>query len=384
VSLAVSFSFYVIQQDPGGAAAVSSPADEDGASVSGASAKSGASAESVLGTLLDAAYCAQGPMHHTNRRAHLRKRNREIENEEPGDATADSEYNLDHGEDASVLSLLDHEDAVHPLGNPSTPNAGGNATKLPGRPVGRRRGARSCLGKLLSIVEFDIETRKIYKLAIPYFFQALSSGIAENGVLVVLGQLVGTRELAAFAIVDLLVGLTSQTIGSFMESLTPLLSFSRGTENGKLTGEYVQLALIFTIVFTVPFMFLWGFITDDVMKLFGFDDITAEIGQSFALPYLWSKSLQLVTKCFHSVMNVHDLEVASAVVLVIAEVLELVAVLIFALFWNPSLRDIGLVFVAAEFLCLLVTLALIGCKGWFRPFYHGFFRSFALKVRVAS
>jgi Na+-driven multidrug efflux pump len=308
------------------------------------------------------------------------KRNQEIERDDTRGEAEEDDDSDDDTHRAFAVPLLEAEEPLHPSPNSSIPKNTA-PEQLTGRLVTTRRRAGTCFGKLLSIVELDLETRKVYKLAIPYFLQALISGIAGNGTLIVIGQLVGTRELAAFAIVDLFVGLTSQTIGGYMESLTPLLSFSRGTDNEKLTGEYVQLAMILTIVSTIPFLFLWSFVTDDLMKLLGFDETTAAIGQSFALPFMFSKMIQLLTLCLHTVMDVHDLEVQSTMVAVTGDVGELVAVLIFALFWSPTLQEIGFVFVIAEMLALLATVAIIGLKGWFSPFYGGFFRSFSLKVR---
>jgi hypothetical protein len=345
-----------------------------------------ASASSVVGGILDAA-AHRAPRNHclpTNRRAHLLKRNDQLDQDEPnlGDESDDEDdIDEDHEEEDSspAVPLMNNDKQTDGICAGSPLDGFVVKQRIFRRGASRRR-ARTCFGKLLSIVELDIETRKIYKLAIPYFCQAFFSGIAENGVLVVIGQLVGTRELAAFAVVDLLVGLTAQTIGGFMESLTPLLSFSRGTENGKLTGEYVQLAMFFTVIFTVPFVFLWSFITDDVMKLLGFGPVTAEIGQSFATPFMVSNLLRLLMLCIHAVMDVHDLEVVSTVMVVTGKVAELVAILIFALFWDPTLQQIGFVFIVVEACTLIATVALVGIKGWFRPFYGGFFRSFALKV----
>jgi O-antigen/teichoic acid export membrane protein len=334
--------------------------------------------DGVLENLLDGAHQSPGPKRRKNHRAQLAKRNQEIERDDPRSEDANDEDFDDVDDESFALPLLDAEESMHPCPDPPLLNDGA-ARK--GRLGGTRRRARTCFGKLLSIVELDIETRKVYKLAIPYFLQALISGVADNGTLIVVGQLIGTRELAAFAIVDLFVGLTSQTIGGYMESLTPLLSFSRGTDNEKLTGQYVQLAMILTVASTIPFIFLWSFVTDDLMKLLGFDETTAEIGQSFAVPFMFAKMIHLLTRCLHTVMDVNDLEVQSTIVAVTGDVGELVAVLIFALFWSPTLQDIGFVFVVAETLALLATVALIGFKGWFRPFYAGFFRTLSLKVR---
>lgn len=282
-----------------------------------------------------------------------------------------------HGgcDDQSVLSLLDPEQQV------TVPHA-----DVESNSVSAIRSRRRCrplylrFDQLLSIAELDYETRRIYKLALPYCAQALVSGIAQNGILVIIGQLVGTQQLSAFAIVDVLVGLTSEAIGGIHESLIPLLGFSRGTENNKLTGEYLQLALIFYFAFSIPFIILWSVISDDVMLLFGFDETTAEMGRSFAVPYVWAWLFKGLTGCLHSILDVFDREVVSTAVVGLCEIATMLSVLFAALFWDPSLQTIGLLYLMVSIAGMLLTIVLVGVRGWFRPYYCGLFHSCALRV----
>jgi len=156
-----------------------------------------------------------------------------------------------------------------------------------------------CFGRLLSIAEWDYETRRIYKLGFPFFLQALLEGAAEFGRVAIIGRLLGTKELAAYVIVDLLISFTSEVLGGIHESLVSLLSHSIGSGNRTLTGQYVQLSIELYVLFFIPFLFLWYFFIEDTLMLLGFDAEVAAIGKAFAVPYLFAALLNGVLECIH-------------------------------------------------------------------------------------
>lgn len=234
--------------------------------------------------------------------------------------------------------------------------------------------------KLLSIAEFDVETRKIYKLALPFFLQALLTGVAENGRVAIVGLLLGTREVAAFVIVDLLVGFTSEVVGGVYDSLTTLLSHSVGAGNRKLTGEYLQLAIVFYVVFSIPFIVMWFYLMGPALEFFGYDEQTVQIGVAFTKPYLFAELLNGVTECIHGIMDVIGLEVASTILVTIGETIMTVSWLIIALFLKPSLAVLGYTDLIIAAVYLMITIIIIVAKGWLRRYYCGIFGSFALAV----
>jgi len=243
-----------------------------------------------------------------------------------------------------------------------------------------RRSLRRCCNSLLSIAELDYETRRIYKLGFPFFLQALLEGAAEFGRLAVIGHLIGTKALAAYTIVDLLVSFTDDVLGGIHESLTMLLSHSIGSGNRKLTGQYVQLSICLYVLFDIPVIVFWSFVISDALRVLGFDDDVAEIGQSFAFPYLFSKMLGGVQDCIHGLLDTIDLEMVSTLLNTIGEVALTVSVFIAAWFWQPPLQTVGFLYLAIEGIWLVANVLIISWKGWFRRYYCGMIHSFALKV----
>lgn len=379
--------------------------DDDDQSVASASSTTSGASAAVLGVLLDAVQEAKGPGRRGGtlggRRPH---RGAALHREHVEATTGRTDLPLTRADgqlldEHSVWTLLD----APPSGNaaPSTSPPGTfdktnlttttalNQTESSGI---HRRNSRRCRNlpaavsrtfeKLLSIVELDYETKRIYRLALPYVLQALVSGIAWNGILVIIGQLLGTRQVSAYAVVDLLVGLTSEAVGGIAGSLVTLLGFSRGTNNAQLTGQYLQMAMILYTLGSLPFIAMWWLVTNPVMRLFGFDAITTTISEAFVKPYVVSRMLRGLTRCVHSVMDVFDLAFISTMVVGAGEIASTVAVLLAALFWNPTLQAVGYIFLVIEFLMLFGSISLVAVFGWFRPFYGGLFHTFALKVGI--
>jgi len=59
-----------------------------------------------------------------------------------------------------------------------------------------------------SVVMPDKETKKILGLAIPFTVSALASSVLSNACLILVSRFAGTKSVAAYAIVEILVGLT--------------------------------------------------------------------------------------------------------------------------------------------------------------------------------
>jgi MatE len=244
----------------------------------------------------------------------------------------------------------------------------------------RKDDARPLPTTLLAVIAHDNEAKRLYRLAFPYLLKSLLTAVADNGLLVIVGQMVGTRELAALALVDLIVGHTSEAVGGVHESLITLIGYSRGANNDQLTGEYIQLAVTFYILFSIPFLYIGSVHMEAILLFFGMDSITAALGKRFAMPYLFARLLRGVSSCLRAVLDVCDLAYVSAALVCIGEVLTIGAVLTYTLLWSPSLQAIGVVMLTVELFMLFISSGLIAAKKWFQPYYCGLFRRIALTV----
>jgi MatE len=240
--------------------------------------------------------------------------------------------------------------------------------------------ARPLRETLRAVIAHDNEAKRLYGLAFPYLLKSLLTALADNGLLIIVGQTVGTRELTALALVDLIVGHTSEAVGGVHESLITLIGYSRGANNDKLTGEYIQLAVTLYVLFSIPFLYIGSVYMEAILLFFGMDSITAALGKGFAIPYLFARLLRGVASCLRAVLDVFDLAYVSSALIGIGDVLTIGAVLTYTFLWRPSLQAIGVIILVVELVMLIITSGLIAAKKWFRPFYGGLFQRVALTV----
>lgn len=294
-------------------------------------------------------------------------------------------------DDESILSLVDHDDvsfhdAVEGLTPEDPTSAPYSRTDCGCVCCGEEAFWKSAtmsrnFGKLLSIAEFDYETKKLYKLAFPFVLQAAFSGIAWNANIAIVGHLIGTREVTALVIVDLLIGLTGEAVGGIQQSLTSLLSHSIGANSPNLTGIYFQLALELYILISIPIIIMWYFLVEDTFYLLGFDEETAQIGKSFAIPFMFGYMVRGVLKCVHSLLDVTGRQLVSTILVAVWEGTYTISLLIYALYWSPTLEAVGLLYLIILCFMLWANVTLIIMKGWYAPYYSGMFGTFALTVR---
>ena len=59
-----------------------------------------------------------------------------------------------------------------------------------------------------------------------------------------------------------------------------------GVGNHKLIGRYIQLAIIFNFLTSIPGILIWTFFAEDAVLWFGFDEDTAAAAKSYVYPLL--------------------------------------------------------------------------------------------------
>lgn len=73
-----------------------------------------------------------------------------------------------------------------------------------------------------TVIKYDNETKRILRLAVPFTFSALLDTTAELITLAIISNYLGTDAAVAFAMVDIVVGITSEFSGGWVEALSSL------------------------------------------------------------------------------------------------------------------------------------------------------------------
>lgn len=238
--------------------------------------------------------------------------------------------------------------------------------------------------ELLVVAEWDFETTRVCKLAFPFVVQSLLTGACEVTRLAMIGMYLGTRELSAYLVVGVLLALTASFSGGLQDSLATLCTAAIDAGDKKLAGQYVQLSIVFSILFSgvnIPF---WMIFVGDVLKWFGFDQETTSIGQDFATLLVLRDLIRGVALNVHSFLYVIGLDVYSTVMTTLEEVVTTVAIVLAILIWESTLETVGIIYIISAYSILILNLVIIKGEGWFHEFRHGLVRPSALFVSVLS
>ena len=229
-----------------------------------------------------------------------------------------------------------------------------------------------------SLVSFDRETRKIVKLAIPYTVSALASSTLANVCLVLVSQHIGTKAVAAYALVTILVELTDGMIQGPIYACTTLCAHAVGAGNNFLAGQYIQLAIIFYLLFNIPVVYFWWFYMYDVILILEWgDDITAQMSQEFIRVYIWSFILGGIESSVWELLDVTGHAVEGTIMSIVWGITNVVFVGLLVTTQEATLQQVGLVYLGTAVFFIGLTLSIAKCRGWLKPFTKGLFRSMA-------
>ena len=235
---------------------------------------------------------------------------------------------------------------------------------------------------LLEIAEWDREMKRIVNLSIPFSLAAVSEGVFDVVRVGLIANLVGTDAVAAYTVVDLILGLTKEFFGGLALTEASLCSQAVGSKNHKLAGQYVQISCVLFTLCMIPNIVVWWFFTDDVVKLFRFDDATAQMAQDYARYYLFIQLVEGYDEAYSSLLEVIGHERWSTLMSILGEIVATCVILAFMLTQKITLSDVGTIELAITVLFFGLNLVFTNWFGWMKKHIEGMFRSNALKVSI--
>ena len=255
---------------------------------------------------------------------------------------------------------------------------------------------RKLHSSLRSILRYDRESRRLVQYAAPFTFYAVAETIFESITLALVGHFVGTKQMAAIAIVQILVGLTDGILDGPHESLTTLCAHAVGADNTFLAGKYAQLSMVLHFVLGVPVNVLWAMYIDDVILYLDWGD---ESVAHYALVYtriaVWGGFIEGAHHTIGELLEVTDHEIFTTAIGLLEGAVNIGMLVL--LIWLPSLQAdwlpydwkfhdaltlemVAIVGVATSFVFFVLAFSIASYRGWLKPFAGGLFGSFALFV----
>mmetsp|Transcript_920 Transcript_920/g.1132 ORF Transcript_920/g.1132 Transcript_920/m.1132 type:complete len:717 (+) Transcript_920:41-2191(+) len=232
-----------------------------------------------------------------------------------------------------------------------------------------------------SIFGWDKETRKILKLAIPYTISSLVSSVLSNIVcLIIISKNIGTKPVAAYVLVGILVGLTDDILYGPINACTTLCAHAVGAGNNHLAGQYVQGACLIYLILNIPAIVFWtNYMYHFVLYLEWGDEIIATLAQVFVRHYIFSVIVGGISTALWEILEVANHAISGTVIDILEEITNVVLISFLVLSHNnPTLTHVAWIYNFSSLLWLIVGFILAYSRGWLKPFNKGLFRSFIL------
>ena len=235
---------------------------------------------------------------------------------------------------------------------------------------------------LVHLAEYDHEMKRIIKLCVPYSLTALLSGVVDSAIVAIVSQFIGTDAVAAYTLVQLILGLTSEFLGGILACEATLCSHAVGAGNPRLAGQYVQICMLIFSILMIPNIILWTFFVEDVIILFGFDQELAQLGYDYARIFVfhgWLKGFQVA---YTGLLNVIGYENFVATMYLLEGIAAVVGTVLLVLFRDATLQEVALVHLAVGLLFFFLTVAISVCHGRMSKYFSGMVRTAAFLVGI--
>eukprot|EP00579_Thalassiosira_antarctica_P001896 CAMPEP_0201871326 /NCGR_PEP_ID=MMETSP0902-20130614/4272_1 /ASSEMBLY_ACC=CAM_ASM_000551 /TAXON_ID=420261 /ORGANISM="Thalassiosira antarctica, Strain CCMP982" /LENGTH=750 /DNA_ID=CAMNT_0048397275 /DNA_START=148 /DNA_END=2400 /DNA_ORIENTATION=+ len=252
------------------------------------------------------------------------------------------------------VELHDPEDEIPPTHTPT--------------PLCSVRSLRQAVQFMWSIAKHDDETKRILRLAIPFTFSAITGTMSDLITLAIISRQLGTDAMVAYAMVGVIVGISSSFMGGWVEAISSLGSMAYGAENYELLGQYVQTSCIGYVLCEIPFAFIWGMTIGNIILLMGFEEPIAVLAQDFVFVRVAINMMTGLNEAVLDFLEVVEKEKYATVMYCLSSLCQLGLVALFAIKMDASLVDLGLVMLTNQSIFFFLNVLIPNNVGWLTHF----------------
>jgi O-antigen/teichoic acid export membrane protein len=239
-------------------------------------------------------------------------------------------------------------------------------------------------GKSWKVPKLDKESRYLLLYSIPFAIYSVGHALMENACLVMVGNFIGSKELAAYVLTILLTDLSGQFLRGVIHANTTLCAQAIGANNYHLAGQYIQLSITLYLAFSIPIAFFWSaYMKSLILQLDWGDDTVANYAHDFVNIYIWSQVADSMHLAMKLILDVVGKEVFSAIIGLIEEALNTLFIATACLRgWKVSLQMVAWIYLVNACTFTFLTLAITASMGWLQPFREGILQWFAIFVSL--
>lgn len=239
------------------------------------------------------------------------------------------------------------------------------------------------LGGLLDLANPDVETKRIFRRAIPPTIAAVVDPLYRLILAGLICHTMTTDSMVAFVLVSLLLRLTTEELSGAMADAEWTMintALSQGGQAGfSIAGLYVQLSMIMQLLVGVPVMLMWVFVMEDIVYWLLSSRSIASLALDYTQVVVVDYLVQGVSRAFMLVFHLTDQTGLESTVDILTSMLKLATIaVVITTTAEPSLVTVGWIQVIFGIAQVLAKVLYVVVKGWVQPFRGGLLSSLSL------
>ena len=235
------------------------------------------------------------------------------------------------------------------------------------------------MSKVVDLAEYDKESQRLIKLAIPMTISEVMDTVFENVQLALIGRNISTDAVAAYAIAGLFIELTDTFIKGIPDAENTVCSHAIGCKNFYLAGQYVQIAAVLYVLLSIPLFGVWYFVMDDAIMWLGLSERIAKMGAEYTKIAIIPIGFEGIAEAFMAILDITDHEDFVAYYWVGSAFLETATIAFYTIKYDADLVDVAYIQLIIGFASFVLALVHSFAKGWYKRYMGGIFGNFAFK-----
>jgi len=227
---------------------------------------------------------------------------------------------------------------------------------------------------LRAVLQFDKESRKIAKVAVPATIETMFGTVLDAVQIAVISKFIGWEALTVYGVVDFALSLTSNVGYGIEGAEEVLVSQAIGSGNHYQAGATTQLSVFLYLVVSIPFYLFWIFFIDELILYLGLGGDIAQM----AMAYMPIKSLHhLIYTGFSGtlggLMRIDGKTWQISIIDGIFTVLHVGAVVSCIVKYDFKLVQVAWLEMTSSIVYGLFMFGFCSIKGWLKPFQKGLY-----------
>ena len=228
------------------------------------------------------------------------------------------------------------------------------------------------------------EMMTIHKLAAPWLFTSLVSSGYEIAVIFLISYYIGEDDAIAYAVVKFYLYMFHLISYGISDAFYRNANVAIGSGNESLVGHQTNISMLFSGVASLPAILFSLFWMEDLLQWLGFSDYIAATGHDYAKLASCLALFDNVNGIWWSLLDLTGHEYFSAGFDFVESASGITLTAVGIMHYDFSIWELGLLNIAHSVAWAIISLPIIACVGWLKPYYAGIFSMTSLANSKAT